>query len=123
MDRDTQVFALRNRVFIRERVSIMNATILLIATLTAVLLWIAYRLDQLPTFWRRLAVVFLASWLGYGAVRFADMRAVSDAVQTGLAIALALAGVGGAFFLVQPLAWGIDDYLAERDARNAEVTP
>lgn len=101
----------------------MTATILLTAALTAALLWIAYRLGQLPTFWRRLAVVFLASWLGYAAVYLADMRNVSDAVQTGLTIALALAGVAGALFLIQPLAWGIDDYLAERDARNAEVQP
>lgn len=100
----------------------MTATILLTAVLTAALLWLAYRLDQLPTFWRRLAVVFLASWIGYAAVRFADMRQVSETVQTGLAIALALAAVFCAFFLVQPLAWGIDDYLAERDAQ-AEVQP
>lgn len=98
-------------------------TIVSVLVITALLLGAAWALGQLPVFWKRLAVVFAASWLGYGAVYLADMRSVGPTVQTGIAIALALAAVFCAFFLTQPLAWGIDDYLADLDAQNAEVQP
>ncbi len=96
-------------------------TIVAIIALTALLLFVAWSVGQLPTFWRRLAVVFALSWLGYGVVYLADLRSVGPTVQAGIAIALGIGAVAAALFVVQPLKWGIDDWLAERDA--AEVQP
>ena len=97
--------------------------ILLTVTLTVALLILAWLLGQLPVFWKRMIVVFALSWLGYGAVWLADSRDVSEVVRAGTAIALVVAGIACALFLIQPLKWGLDDFFAARDASAAEVQP
>lgn len=98
-------------------------TIAITIALTALLLFVAWFLGQLPTFWKRLAVVFALSWLGYGAVYLADMRSANETVQAGIAIALAVGAIAAALFVLQPLAWGINDYFEDLDAADAEVQP
>ena len=93
-------------------------TALITLALTAVLLLAAWLLGQLSTAAKRMAVAFALSWAGYGAVRAAEQRGVSETVQTGLLIALALAAAAAAWWLIQPWLWGIEDYLAELAAQN-----
>lgn len=95
-------------------------TIVLTVALTALLLLLAWVLGQLQVFGYRLIAMFAASSLGYGAMWLADSRQVSDVVQAGLSIALALGAVAGALFLLQPMTWGIDDWLAQRDAEDVQ---
>ena len=95
-------------------------TALITIALTAVLLIAAWLLGQLPTAAKRMAVAFALSWAGYGAVRAAEQRAVSEAVQTGLLIALFIAAAAVAWWLIQPWLWGIEDYLAELQAQAEE---
>lgn len=98
-------------------------TAAIIFALTALLLLLAWLLGQLPVFWKRLALTFGASWIGYAVIRMADARQVSETVQTGLSIALALAAVAAAWFVLQPIVRGIDEYLAFVDEQTAEVQP
>lgn len=102
-------------------------TIALSLILTAFILAAAWLLGQLTVVATRLAAVFVASWIGYAAVRFADMRQVGDVVQAGLSIALALAAVAAALFVLSPLKDGLDDYFynldAQMEAEAAEVQP
>lgn len=95
-------------------------TALITLSLAALLLIAAWLLGQFPTAAKRMAGTFALSWLGYGAVRLAEQRAVSEAVQTGLIIALVLAAGAVAVWLIQPWLWGIEDYLAELDAQDGE---
>ena len=96
-------------------------TALITIALTAVLLIAAWLLGQLPTGAKRLAVAFALSWAGYGAVRAAEQRGVSEAVQTGLLIALFIAAAAVAWWLIQPWLWGIEDYLpnSQRKTKGA----
>lgn len=91
-------------------------TVIAIA-LAALLLLAAWLLGQLPAAAKRMTVAFALSWLGYGAIRLAEQRAVSETVQTGLLIALAIAAAVVAVWMLQPWLWGIDDYLAELQAQ------
>lgn len=98
-------------------------TIVAVIALTAVILLAAWLVGQLPVVWKRLAVVFALSWLGYGIVYLADMRAVSETVKVGIMIALGIGAIAAALFVLQPLTWGIDDYIADLDAQmEAETT-
>ena len=95
-------------------------TALITLSLAALLLIAAWLLGQFPTAAKRMAGTFALSWLGYGAVRLAEQRAVSETVRAGLLIALGIAAGAVAVWLIQPWLWGIDDYLAEMDATEEE---
>ena len=95
-------------------------TALITLSLAALLLFAAWLLGQFPTAVKRMAVAFALSWLGYGAVRLAEQRAVSEAVRAGLLIALGIVGAVIAWWLIQPWLWGLEDYLAELAAQVEE---
>lgn len=99
----------------------MNATLIVTITLTAVLLLVAWLLGQLPTAAKRLVVTFVACGLASWAAGKADEAGLAtDAVKIGILIACGIGGAALAWWLLQPWLWGIEDYLAERDAQQEE---
>lgn len=95
-------------------------TIVAIAALTAFLLFVAWVLGQLPTFWRRLATVFALVLIGHGVVYLADMRSVSATVQASIFIVQAFGAIAVTLFVLEPLTWGIDDWFTDLDADEVQ---
>ena len=89
--------------------------------LTIILLLFAWLLGQLPTAAKRQAVVFVAAGLASWAVGKADEAGLaSDPIKITILIGCAVGGIALSLWLAQPWWWGIEDWLAERDAAQEE---
>lgn len=97
-------------------------TAALTIALTAALLLAAWLLGQFPMAAKRLIVALVATGIGAGIVQIADRNGADDTIKTAISIACGIGALALAWWTMQPWLWGIEDWLAERDAQD-EVQP